>query len=106
MEKNVRPKYVKKRTEIDFGAFCSLMPKSQLLADLRYAFSERHHYEEMEREFKLAAIKAAKAAKELNLASPKAKKKKTGLAVDSEEEDALVLPPKHSFGFVIKPTPM
>jgi hypothetical protein len=43
MDKNVRPKYVKKKKIIDFGAFCSLLPKSSIINDLQYAFNERYH---------------------------------------------------------------
>jgi hypothetical protein len=43
MDKNVRPKYVKKKEIIDFGAFCGLLPKSSIFADLSYAFNERVH---------------------------------------------------------------
>ena len=42
MEKNVRPKYVKKQVVMDFGAFCSILPKASMLADIRYAFVDRH----------------------------------------------------------------
>lgn len=58
MEKNVRPKYVKKKQVIDFGMLCSIMPKCSLLADIKYAFSERHLFLEQEEEYKKAMAKA------------------------------------------------
>ena len=38
MDKNVRPKYVKEKTIIDYQAFMNLMPNCGLIADLQYAF--------------------------------------------------------------------
>lgn len=54
----MRPKYVKKKTVIDFGAFCSIMPRCSLLADIKYAFCDRHVFDENVREYKLALAKA------------------------------------------------
>ena len=101
MDKNVRPKYVKKKVEIDFGAFCSLMPKSSIIADLRYAFNERHLYEEQVNEYNKATAREINKTKTIT----KTKKKKTGLSADSEEEQGPQLPPKYQFSFNIKQEP-
>ena len=94
MDKNVRPKYVKKKVIIDFGAFCSLIPKSGLFADLNYAFNERFHYQEKENEI----LKKGSKPKLKQKKNPKDKKGKKNLVIDSDDESPVVLE-RYNFSF-------
>ena len=41
MDKNVRPKYVKEKTVINYVTFINMIPNCDLIKDLQYAFNQR-----------------------------------------------------------------